>query len=811
MKSKLNTILIIFSILPLVIISLVALLFYGKKYNSESTQSLLSKAESGSKIISYLIQTQELELTWLSKQRDIIQSCSETNISSSEFGTTPIEILNDILYKNPNYTMLTLYNSNGTIIISTNSKEEGNSYPGHPLIQSMSKNRQPTCTYIPPNYYIATSNSTPYIEIGAPILSYDKTQLIGYIALSMKPQYFNNYLDILQLGESNCAFISDKEGKRLFAVSLADKAQKQEDFSSTFSHTRNGSKLSGIFSMGSFTSKIRYGYYYLDQLDWYFIVTQNTDLIHTIYSYTISITLLCVCCLLIAILITSRKIAQKFTSPLLALRDCMRQAADGNLTILCNVKSKDEFGDLSRSFNKMLHIIKSNYDELSFIHKKLLVKEEQLRSNYEHIEFLAYHDSLTKLPNKAAFYDYLNITLSNEPGNTQTHAIYFIDLDNFKNVNDTLGHDYGDELLIHTAKRLNCFLRNHDLLARAGGDEFLFFKMNIASQEEAVDTARAILDKFKEPICINGTYIYISISVGISLYPINGDKYTTLVKHADIAMYRSKDNGKNQLTLFDDSMQQEINRHTEILEILRHAIENKEIYLVYQPQFDLSLERIIGFEALMRIKNPKLGYLSPSEFIPIAEDSGMINDLGSWALYEACRFNKQLQNSGFPYCTVAVNISTIQLKQKGFIHNVMNILKSTQLSPQFLELEITESTIVSSLSEAVSILEELQGLGIRLSLDDFGTGYSSLNYLTQMPINTLKIDKAFIDKLNKNQKDNYIAEAIISLAHNLEVKVIAEGVEDCEQLRLLREKQCDLIQGFLYSKPLEAQDLINIL
>ena len=459
----------------------------------------------------------------------------------------------------------------------------------------------------------------------------------------------------------------------------------------------------------------------------------------------------------------------------------------------------------------MLHIIKSNYDELSFVHKKLLVKEEQLRSNYEHIEFLAYHDALTKLPNKAAFYDYLNITLNREPGCTQAHSIYFVDLDNFKTVNDTLGHDYGDELLIQTAKRLNYFLKHNDLLARAGGDEFLFFKANISSQDEALELAKDILEKFKEPININGTFIYISMSIGVSLYPLNGVQYNTLIKNADIAMYRSKDTGKNRLTLFDESMQQEISRHSEIIEILRHAIENNEIYLVYQPQYDLALERIIGFEALMRIKNPTLGNLSPTEFIPIAEESGMINDLGSWALKEACRFNKHLQNNGFPFCTVAVNISTIQLNQKGFVTLVVDILKETGLSPQYLELEITESAIASSIRDAVSILEELQSIGIRISLDDFGTGYSSLNYLTQMPINTLKIDKAFIDKINLNKKDNYVAEAIISLAHNLEVKVVAEGVEDSNQLNLLKEKNCDLIQGYLYSKPLEPDDLIHIL
>jgi EAL domain-containing protein (putative c-di-GMP-specific phosphodiesterase class I) len=272
-------------------------------------------------------------------------------------------------------------------------------------------------------------------------------------------------------------------------------------------------------------------------------------------------------------------------------------------------------------------------------------------------------------------------------------------------------------------------------------------------------------------------------------------------------MYRSKDTGKNKLTLFDESMQQEVSRHSDIVEILRHAIEQDEVYLVYQPQFEITSERIIGFEALMRIRSKKLGPISPSEFIPIAEESGLINELGSWALRQACIFNKELQNCGFPPCTVAVNVSTIQLNQKNFISMVADILEETNLSPEYLELEITESAVVSSFEDTVALLEKLHVIGVKISLDDFGTGYSSLNYLTQMPINTLKIDKAFIDKINNNPKDNYVAEAIISLAHNLNVKVIAEGVEDNIQLSLLREKHCDLIQGYLFSKPLEPRDL----
>ena len=816
MKSKLNTILIIFSIIPFVIITTITLFFYGKKDQSDQLASLQSNAKSGSEIITCLLHTQETELSFLATQNDIVNFCSITwNPNKTDYSIlyqNTQKALKQKLRLNPYYEMLSIYDNYGEIINSTNEEELNKNNYKHPIIQRISKTKEVFSTSISSDYYTSLDADSSYIDIGSPIFQAQSNQIIGYVIMTIDIEFFDEYFTSLELGQSDFGSLVDADGNYLFSkVQLEHSKEENSAFKSNFKSMVQEDPLSGYVNVGNMYSGSIYAYYLIDNLNWYFVISQNSNLIYTFYSYAITIVLISIILLLIIILISSRKIAKSFTNPLLDLRDCMRQAADGNLTVLCNVKTKDEFGELSRSFNKMLHIIKSNYDELSFVHKKLLVKEEQLRSNYEHIEFLAYHDSLTKLPNKAAFYDYLNNTLISEPGCTQAHAIYFVDLDNFKTVNDTLGHDYGDELLIQTAKRLNFFIKSNDLLARAGGDEFLFFKTNISSQEEALNFAKDILEKFKEPININGTFIYISMSIGVSLYPLNGVQYNTLIKNADIAMYRSKDTGKNRLTLFDESMQQEISRHSEIIEILRHAIDTKEIYLVYQPQFDLTLEKIIGFEALMRIKNPTLGNLSPTEFIPIAEESGMIKDLGSWALKEACTFNKYLQDNGFPFCTVAVNISTIQLNQKGFVTLVVDILKETGLSPQYLELEITESAIASSIRDAVSILEELQSMGIRISLDDFGTGYSSLNYLTQMPINTLKIDKAFIDNINLNEKDNYVAEAIISLAHNLEVKVVAEGVEDSNQLNLLKEKNCDLIQGYLYSKPLEPEDLIHIL
>jgi diguanylate cyclase (GGDEF)-like protein len=459
----------------------------------------------------------------------------------------------------------------------------------------------------------------------------------------------------------------------------------------------------------------------------------------------------------------------------------------------------------------MLHIIKTNYEDLESMHEELLSNEEQLRSNYDHIEFLAYHDTLTNLPNKLAFLDYVNAVLISSPPGQKMHAVYFVDLDNFKTVNDTLGHEYGDALLVKTAQILTSILGPNGMLARAGGDEFLLFKENVTSKQYAVDFASQMIDSFKNPLDLDGEIVYVSMSIGISIYPENGLSPNALIKNSDIAMYKSKDTGKNKFTIFDSKMEDELNRNTIIIEVLRNAIDNKEIYIQYQPLMELESNNIIGFEALMRIKSDRLGFLKPNEFIPIAEESGLIIELSSWLIKEACRFNKKLIDLGAKPRPVSVNISSVQINRPGFVPLLSEILEETKLPPQYLELEITESTLVSSIMDATMLLNNLQNLGVRVSLDDFGTGYSSLNYLTKMPIDTLKIDKSFIDNICNSNKDSFIAQSIIQLAHSLDIKVVAEGVEQEEQLTLLREQRCDIIQGFVYSAPLHPNALLDVI
>lgn len=504
-------------------------------------------------------------------------------------------------------------------------------------------------------------------------------------------------------------------------------------------------------------------------------------------------------------------LTHKITDPVMKLKCAMKEAAHGNLDVRCNIPLNNEIGDLCQSFNTMLHIIQSSHDDLTSIHDQLRGNEEELRANYNHIEYLAYHDTLTNLPNKLYFNNRVNSILSSASNNRQKHAVFFVDLDNFKTINDTLGHNYGDDLLQQTAWKLNSLLGENDLLSRAGGDEFLLFKYGISVDSDASRFAEAILAAFRKPFNLEDEIIYVSMSIGIAIYPENGLTFTSLVKNSDIAMYKSKDTGKNKFTLFSRSIEEEICRSAEILEILRHCIENKEIYLMYQPQIEIKQNLITGYEALMRIYSPLLGSITPDEFIPIAEESGLIVELGTWVLRKACLFNKSLMNSGLPPCPVSVNISSIQLNNTEFMSTLKLILEETGLQPQYLELEITENTLASSLTDAGTLLNNLRSLGVKFSLDDFGTGNSSLNYLTNLPINTLKIDKSFVDNICSNIKDSFIAESIIDLAHKLDIKVVAEGVEDQDQFRLLEERHCDKIQGFLFSRPLMPEKLVSLL
>ncbi|MCF6136553.1 bifunctional diguanylate cyclase/phosphodiesterase [Pseudalkalibacillus berkeleyi] len=418
----------------------------------------------------------------------------------------------------------------------------------------------------------------------------------------------------------------------------------------------------------------------------------------------------------------------------------------------------------------------------------------------ERIKKLVYRDELTELPNRRMLKEHLSSYIEQAKLDRQLIAVLFLDLDRFKQINDVYGHSIGDALLKEIASRILGCLSTKDLLARQSGDEFVIV-LPQTSQYQAGNIAKKIIETISEPILMEGLELYTSTSIGISLYPEDGESADTLIKHADTAMYEAKKEGGNQYYYFTNEINEIISRKMLLETGLRKALDREEFEVYYQPQVEVKTEKIVGFEALIRWNHPDLGMVSPVDFIPLAEETNLIIPMGEWILREACKEFKEwlVVNSDLRH--VSVNISALQFRQPKFSELVSDILRETGLEPHYLELELTES-IVQEPARAIPIMSELKSMGVKLSLDDFGTGYSSLSYLKDFPLDTLKIDKSFTKEIHLNMKDKAVVETIVHMANKLGLNVIAEGIETTEQLTSISESNCNEFQGFLCSPPL---------
>jgi len=428
----------------------------------------------------------------------------------------------------------------------------------------------------------------------------------------------------------------------------------------------------------------------------------------------------------------------------------------------------------------------------------------------EKYNYLAYHDDLTNLPNRR----YINrevetIITGIKAGHPRTMALLYIDLDRFKVINDNFGHSYGDELITKVSERLCGCLGEKDILARMGGDEFIFLLTDFSSPNYATKMAEEIINLFHEPFQVGEKELHTTASIGVAIYPDYPLSMEKLMVYADNAMYQAKSQGKNRYVVHTSELLEEMMDEYSLEIDLRRALENNEFVLHYQPQIHNQTGKLVGFEALIRWQHPRLGLLAPGKFIKLAEENGLITQIGEWVINEACSQNKKWQDAGMAPIKVSVNLSTQQFLTRNLITFVEEVLERTALEPQYFVVEITEY-MAMEYDYSILVLKQLKSLGIGISIDDFGTGYSSLNYLKNFPIDYIKIDKSFISELMNDPTDAIIVNAIITLAHNLQKEVIAEGVETKEQLDFLKNHQCDITQGFFFSKPLPAEDIERI-
>lgn len=491
---------------------------------------------------------------------------------------------------------------------------------------------------------------------------------------------------------------------------------------------------------------------------------------------------------------------------------------------------KYEFNEFLKGDTILLNVqyrIKTKYDQIKWllINGKRVKPENNLeniligtvtditerKNAEEQMLFMAYHDQLTNLPNRIYFMQEMQKLLDTSKDTTNESAVIFIDIDNFNSVNDSFGHRYGDVLLKIVSELIKFCVKDYGMVARIGEDDFLILIPNIISMAYLKNIIKLINESFESPFEVLDVQTYVTVSMGISVFKKKGSDMDQILKNVDIALHEAKLQGKNNYIFYDDKLGCDIDRKKKIENELQNALEKDEFEIYYQPQVDMDFNKIRGLEALIRWKSPEFGNVPPSEFIPIAEESGLIYKIGEWVLVKACLQAKEWKEKGYSFDIISINVSPKQMKNRYFLNLINKVLEDSKLDPKYLEIEITEGTLIKSIKEKSRLLQELVNKNIKVSIDDFGTGYSSLNYLTALPINTLKIDKSFIDKICNDNKSQSIIECIIELSKKLNYYVVAEGVESLEQKELLKKMGCDYIQGYYYSKPLPASMIEDIL
>jgi diguanylate cyclase (GGDEF)-like protein len=623
--------------------------------------------------------------------------------------------------------------------------------------------------------------------------------LRGYIVISSSLRFLQEQLNQQQIGDGGYLFVIDKLGQPFLwpqnvTIDALDKML-------SFDNLQKAAQSNIAIKINA-SEKLVYlqGRAINDELTLYTMIPEK-DLLSASRGLGIVVTTVTLLTILLASVLTFYFINRILIQPIQQLGQSARDIGRGTFKRKTDITSRDEIGDLARSF------------------------EEMGRNLYEsqvQITYLAYHDALTGLPNRRMFEEFLQHAVANVKRHHNGLALLFLDLDNFKQINDTMGHQAGDELLQRLSERFTACLRDEDMLslhevfegqempretlARVGGDEFLILLPSIDDPGEAAIVALRLQEALTKPFEIDNNEFFISSSIGISIYPTDGEDAESLIKNADIAMYHAKNNGRNNYQYFNESMNVAAYERMTLENALRKALENQEFCLHYQPKIDMLNGEIKGVEALIRWQHPKLGMVLPSKFISIAEDSGLIVAIGEWVIDEATRQIRRWQDAGIDL-SMSINISTVQLNKQNVVEVIKNYIHKNGCQPDCLEIELTETSIMDAQEPAINMLNDLKALGVLISMDDFGIGYSSFRYLRNLPIDILKIDRSFVRHITANKDDAAIFSAMLAMAHTLDLRVVAEGVETFEQLEFLRNLKCDLVQGYLFSRPLPETEI----
>jgi diguanylate cyclase (GGDEF)-like protein len=628
-----------------------------------------------------------------------------------------------------------------------------------------------------------------------------KTRLYGYLVLTINLDFLATQAESQKAGRYGDIFFTDSAGNILFHPDRSKIGNRLKNglFKELTDAAQSADSVDALYRNTSAH------YQGIKLHDWLYAVAVYPESEFNDRSFNLGrlVTLIASLAILMTIAVLFGFLKKVLITPIQKLGQAAKEMGRGKLLVPIDVDSDDEVGHLANSFKEMC---------------------ENLNHYHEQVRYVAYHDSLTGLPNRLMFKDYLGRATAEARRNLQELSILFIDLDNFKRINDTLGHQAGDRLLEVFAERLTACLRETDVvshdqtnetvsvMARLAGDEFTIMLPRTTGASAAQKVARRILELLTEPFTVNRQELFVSASIGIALYPDDGLSVDELMKHADIAMYHAKKSGRNNYQYFSAKLNEEALYKVKIESKLRHALEKDELEVYYQPQMSFSSGRIIGAEALLRWKDEELGMVPPDVFIPIAEEYGLIVGITEWLIHNICTQAQQWKERYKNPLTIAINISAVHFCGNGLEELIRKTLDTTGYDAQFLEIELTETSILQDPDVAISTLNKLQAIGLQTSLDDFGTGYSSLNYLMQLPLNKLKIDRSFVMNMDTDVdgdvkgKGTAIVSAIIAMAHSLDLEVIAEGVEDAAQLQLLRKLKCDIVQGYYIARPMPAAE-----